>query len=860
MENNWNQLIERYLNNELSAEGKTAFEAELQQNKELQQELKLHQLTIEVIQRNSLRTLVKQSGKWYQLKKNIIIGGVTLVIGIILATSAYFINEKFRKSVTAKEKTEIQHTSQANNEKSILDSIQSIYFIDEFGNSVKKPFFQELEKYLAFDNIPPQYFLFTGASDVFLSKTGVLLSLTEQSFLLNGRPYSEEAVVQWQEAQTPSDFGKAGLSTKAGNELLETQGMFSLNAFTPDGKKLELSKNGAYIQVPVDEVKEGMKLFQGVSQPNGDVDWQNPVELERLPRPKNMSEMDLYPCDYESKLNELKWHTEKKQRDSLYLSFENAKRLTVSEAIIQPVSTTSIKDENPYEDKVLLPIKINTNNSTWRFSVEYLENNEAYIVATVDIREGWYISSTKSKSKNRLIIGMKSSNTFDRLTRIQLRYNSSFDYLQTEDDNPIIRLKKGYEGIKEKAIFKYKIRLLTQEQFIISGTYNSFEFTEDYQTVKIQEEFSVVINPKNEPQKVIPPSKVLAIWNEKFNNTNLATQDFEYRMQFIHETCDEALLDLYTNNLNELLWKLDERAVEMGYSQFQQFANQRVGKVEINDEHQKNLNAFYEKSILEIRKMGQNNFEEALKKEREWDDNLENERSKEIVRKGMRESQNLEEEYNFNHKNVRRQLGFTAGFRMTTNIVNIDRYVREATIARKTTEIENPFTGERGKITYHPLSAEVKNASEYGKLYIYLFSKEMNSYQRLDFENGKLNYSLNGDMNYSAVVIGINDNGYFYHQINVLKAENLGVITLKEISEKEFDKRINELNNHRTEQPMGLTEELQWLFKEKANYEVQKQRKRDSEFRAMIRPIVFPCVVKTEHNTIEDSTGIEIFE
>ncbi len=778
MEKNWNQLIERYLNNELSAEGKTAFEAELQQNKALRKELELHQLTIEVIQRNSLRTLVKQSGKWYHLKKMAVTGSIILGIVAILTTVIYLIAIQIKQS--------------SNN--------QTI-------EGIEQTMLETMEKHLAFDNIPAQYFAFTGASDVFLSKTGVLLSLTEQSFLLNGQPYSGEAVIQWQEAQTSSDFAKAGLSTKAGNELLETQGMFSLNAFTPDGKKLELSKNGAYIQVPVDEVKEGMKLFEGVSQPNGDVDWQNPVELERLPKPKNMSEMDLYPLKYEPKLNELKWHTDKKKRDSLYLSFEDNTSINMVESIVEN-QTSAPSNENDSNKTDSFP-KIKQNYR--KPNGELLFTNKcATCHSPHKERTGPKLQGVRSK----WIEGGAKEGSIYQWVR---------DWEKAANKDPYT------EGImKLKPTSMWKFPNLSDE------------------------EIDAIFDYVDTQERIIPPSKVLAIWSEKFNNTNLATQDFEDRMRLIHETCDEALLDLYTKNLNELLWKLDERAVAMGYPQFQQFANQRVGKITIDDTHQKNLNVFYEKSIQEIRKMGQQNFEEALRKERKWDNELQNERSKEIVRKGMRESQNLEEEYNFNHKNVRKQLGFTAGFRMTSNIGNIDKYVREATIARKTTEIENPFTGEKGKITYDPVAAEVKNANEYGKLYLYLFSKEINSYQRLDFENGKLDYSLNGDMNYSAMIVGINEKGYFCHQINVVRAGDLGIITLEETSEEEFDRRISTMNNTRVEKPMTLTDELRWLFKEKANYEVQKQRKKEAEFRAMIRPTVFPCA----QSEVEEGTGI----
>ncbi|MDF3026701.1 MAG: hypothetical protein K0S23_1008 [Fluviicola sp.] len=65
METNWNQLIERYLQNELSDEGKMAFEQELQVNPELREELELHQLIQSAAKRASQRTIIQQTGKSY---------------------------------------------------------------------------------------------------------------------------------------------------------------------------------------------------------------------------------------------------------------------------------------------------------------------------------------------------------------------------------------------------------------------------------------------------------------------------------------------------------------------------------------------------------------------------------------------------------------------------------------------------------------------------------------------------------------------------------------------------------------------------------------------------------------------------
>lgn len=845
METNWNQLIERYLNNELSVEGKTAFETELKQNQDLQKEFELHKLTAELIQRNSLRSLVKESGKWFHLKKMILNSGIVLLIVGALAVAVYFFAIR---------------TNDAE------DKIQEQQVLEQ-------SLVEQMEEELAFANIDPEYFKFTGESDVFLSGSGVLLSITGESFLLNGKPYKGEAIVQWQEAQKASDIVKAGLSTKSGDKLLETQGMFSLNAFTPEGKKLQLTDKGVYVQVPVDELKKDMKLFTGVPGKNGQIDWQNPVELERLPKPKDMSEMDLYPPDYEPKLNELKWFTEKSKRDSLYLSFEEAVSAIDSAAVedkdlymfTEPKKLPATN--NPYRGGgasialTVLPKPQQLAESpedkvNWSFSVEYLKDNYANIVATVNLEDNWMIG-----------ILNESISPFTIPTRFRLDKTPDFMLVgEVNDLSPIVGAidaenAKKYQVKKfcnemaiyesNRLVFKQKVKLIKKGNFEISGSIS-------YQTCKAQSnclppysgKFTVqVSSTAGSGSNHIPPSKVLAIWKKAFNNTNLATQDFEDRMKEIHETCNEKVLDVYVDNLDESLWKLDERVVRMGYPQFQRFADQKTGKIQLENAHQRNLNAFYEKAVAEIRARGKNALEIAMKRERLWDSKLQEERENEVLRRGLRESANLNEEYGFNLRNVYKQLGVTAGFQMHNggNIVNIDKYVWDATVARQSTVITDPRTGKTAQITYESLAMEVKQSEKYGKLFLYLFSKEINSYQRLDFKDGKLDYPLNGDMNYRAAIVGMNENGYFYHQLNELKAGDLGTISLSKISEKEFEQKITGLNSSRISRPMDLKEELNWLFKEKANYAVQKKRRENAAFRREVEPTIYKCQMEL-HN------------
>lgn len=108
METNWNQLIERYLQNELSEEGKIAFEQELQMNPELREELEMHQLIQSAAKRASQRTMIQQTGKLYLRNLRIkqftigIVGTAIAVVGII-----YWLNTKDKPTSQRAENTSL---------------------------------------------------------------------------------------------------------------------------------------------------------------------------------------------------------------------------------------------------------------------------------------------------------------------------------------------------------------------------------------------------------------------------------------------------------------------------------------------------------------------------------------------------------------------------------------------------------------------------------------------------------------------------------------------------------------------------------------------------------------------------------
>lgn len=86
MEADWNKLIERYLQNELSEEGKEAFEYELSTNSELKMEVDLHLMIMGSVIRNAERMEITSIGKKYHFRKKLtnaaIISGVVLTAAI----------------------------------------------------------------------------------------------------------------------------------------------------------------------------------------------------------------------------------------------------------------------------------------------------------------------------------------------------------------------------------------------------------------------------------------------------------------------------------------------------------------------------------------------------------------------------------------------------------------------------------------------------------------------------------------------------------------------------------------------------------------------------------------------------------
>lgn len=699
MNPNITKLIDQYLSGELNAEDTAIFEARMANNLELRQEVELQQTIIDGAIRATDRLEVKKARKKYHYKKLLKWTSLsTIAVAIITAAALYI--------VTSLE------TSQ-NELPEITSELTAA-----------------LDKKAAIENLDIQYFSIAKNGGVVLSEDGVLISVPEGAFMLNGKPYKEKVVVQFQEALEGIDIVKSGLSTMSGDRLLETQGMFGLAGYTADGRPLDINpKVGVYIQSPVNEYNEKMQLFDGVKKADGTIDWQNPEPLAKIPVSVDMAELDFYPDGYEDFLDAEKWKKSKKSRDSLYLSLEE-------------VYYYESNTENSHEQKV--------------------EHQSAEPITIKDDGGGAYFS-----------FGISDS---------------------------IAVSEASMDVAAERAYF-------------------------------------------------LSPFKVLAFWNKKFNNTNLATREFEKRVQVMHKKCFDAdgILKKYTSQLNKPIWKIDEEVAAMGHDEFKEFAAEKIGVVNENNAHLKGLQDFYEKGLKKLR--DQNRTYQNIEKDRQnkWNREIAKERSSENNRTVKRNADALDQEYNFNLRNVKKHFGKTVGFTIRHSpprgpvIKNIDAYVYEATVKRQTTTIVDPASGKTMTITYNKFSLEVENADKYIKLFTYLFPNKIKSFQRIDGKGGKFSYPLNDDIIYDIAIVGITEKGYEYYQKMSIKGGELGKVKLKGLTEADLEASIKQLNGKRISKPININAELEWLVKERVDYKEQKMRKNMAAFRETAKCVIYPC-------------------
>lgn len=297
--NNYTELIDQYLNNEMSAAEKLEFEAALKHNKALQTELEIQNNLMQSFSKLGLKQeLSRAFSKQKRIRNLIKAGTIVLSVAILAGISYYVVKSVFEPKT--KEKTEIQSFKIQTDKDTIIETEGGIVFAIPAG---------------AFD--------------------------TEE----------KEVDIEIKEALIASDIMRMGLSTTSDGELLSTAGMFSLEGKS-GGKKLGLKK-AVDASVPAEEINPKMQLFDGVVDAKGNINWVNPKKIVRNLKTYDLSELDFYPENYLPTLAALKLNsTDRRFTDSLYYSFSGFGIATIDDAYEKKkeIRTDTIAKSSPARD------------------------------------------------------------------------------------------------------------------------------------------------------------------------------------------------------------------------------------------------------------------------------------------------------------------------------------------------------------------------------------------------------------------------------------------------------------------------------------------------------------------------------
>lgn len=318
----------------------------------------------------------------------------------------------------------------------------------------------------------------------------------------------------------------------------------------------------------------------------------------------------------------------------------------------------------------------------------------------------------------------------------------------------------------------------------------------------------------------VDPAIIKTIKNKKFQNTLIATKQFEERLKIIFKICRTDVIDIYTRNLDKNLWELDSIAASLlddniYQEDFEKFTSQKWANIKEPNQNLKLLKRFYEKRIKTIKNQLTNQRNKVIK--------AYNEKTKE-AKKLVNSYKNL-----LNKRETYRMSGY--GFTMTsTGWINIDRGTQ-------------PKDWE-----YSPLEFIVTNNDILDRAYGYVIYTSTKSLYRLNSKDSKTFYVGNENRREMimpkteravGIVIGYQNKQAFSEIIEFeTNSQSELKFELKKTSNEEIKKDLSRFESYKAEN--SILEDLRYvdeIFMEKIR---QDKREHENIVMALLRKASSP--------------------
>lgn len=233
---------------------------------------------------------------------------------------------------------------------------------------------------------------------------------------------------------------------------------------------------------------------------------------------------------------------------------------------------------------------------------------------------------------------------------------------------------------------------------------------------------------------VIEPKLIQAFWNNSFNNTLLATLEFEKRLPLIHKSGDNNILNLYTSNLNKNLYEIDSMAMQIAGSQlkesFRYLMQLRERKVDST------------KSVYELYLLNK-----AIKESQKKRKNL-NENSKLSYYRGRLVKENLEVWCNIDVPFAKRKA------------ILVDEAARYERLIKNLKNNKNNsavITHTELQFARKNIQINIKNFAQFKSkhCFAYLLRKDANSFEKIPLRQNQLVIKHKNIDNYELAIVGV---------------------------------------------------------------------------------------------------------
>lgn len=330
----------------------------------------------------------------------------------------------------------------------------------------------------------------------------------------------------------------------------------------------------------------------------------------------------------------------------------------------------------------------------------------------------------------------------------------------------------------------------------------------------------------------IDPASIKVINDKKYENTLIATREFEERLKFIFQTCNKEILEIYTKNIDLNLWELDSTAHSKLKgssidSNFLNFYNKRLTKVKNSDTYSKLLKTYYEKQLRKVKKDLQSLKTTALKE--------------------LKEKNKIAQKISKDYKKILKQREKfrmeTYGFDWTeSGWINIDRGV-------------NPKNWDSQK-----LEIIVNDGESYDNVFTYVIYSSIKSLYRLNSTNNKTFYVGNEEQremltpkNEQALIVSIatkeNKSFFIIERFNTNLTNGFS-IDLKETFQEEIDSQL--ASNDWLPAANSISEDLKFMYKLEQEKRRQEKLKSESIFIKKLWSTAYPCCPRSPIDPTEN--------